>query len=116
MGNGMKILLVLILAWVSGAAMATGTPCAPGQHGFIGHGDGQTVDQAIIICGARDERDGVSAESAFLRVTFPGYKFLSQSLTTVEGGVYDKYSIQLASGQKRIVFFNITDFFGKRNQ
>jgi len=110
----MKALVVLLLACVSGAAMAAGTRCAPGQHGFAGQGDGQTVDQAIIVCGAQDERDGVSAESAFLRVTFPGYKFLSQSLMTANGDTYDKYVIQLASGQKRIVFFNITEFFGKR--
>lgn len=74
-------------------------------------GDGSSFEKAVIIKGAT-EATGVKAEYAYLEKHFPGYRTEKQALGEHKGRMYDLIEIRTKEG-KRLVVFDITDFFGK---
>ncbi|GLQ98857.1 hypothetical protein [Dyella mobilis] len=74
--------------------------------------DGSSITNAIPIR-APNEQTGVKAEYHWIAEHFPGYKRGGQALLNQNGRVYDSIEIITASGERRKVFFDITDFFGK---
>lgn len=120
-------IIVFSAAFLQGTVYAaepasdTGKPAAvekktkkKGKITFEG-GDGSSMEKAIIILGAKDSGEGVPAESAYIKKHFRGYEKKMQGLLSKDGKYYDQ--ITLEKGNKKIVlYFDITDFFGKNNQ
>ncbi len=75
-------------------------------------GDGSSIEQAVIINSAT-ESTGVHAEYVWLAQRYPGYTRGLQSLQESGGKRYDVLEFTTAVGEKKHVYFDITDFFGK---
>jgi hypothetical protein len=74
--------------------------------------DGNSPATAIPIR-APNEQTGVKAEYHWLAEHFPGYKRGGQALLNQGGRVYDSIEIITTNGERRKLYFDITDFFGK---
>jgi hypothetical protein len=74
--------------------------------------DGSSYEKAIVIQ-ETSETKGVGAEYAWLRKQYPGYKMQSQSLSTSNKKPYDIINIVTEDGEKKAVYFDISNFFGK---
>ena len=75
-------------------------------------GQGTSFEDAVIIM-EKTETTGVDAEYDWLREHYPGYKLVSQSLSSKDGKHYDVMKIKTASGEDKTVYFDISNFFGK---
>lgn len=78
---------------------------------FLG-GDGSSLEQAILIAGARGEYDGVQSEYDWLATHRPGWRPVYQYLLEKRPRLYDMLEIS-KGGQTAQVYFDITDYFGK---
>src|ERR1700730_1846090 len=76
-------------------------------------GDGSSLENAIIILGATSESAGVDAEHRYLSRHFPGSAVVQQALLHQAGKVFDRLEIRTATNASTVVYFDITDFFGK---
>ena len=74
--------------------------------------DGSSYEKAIVI-EEKSEGPGVNAEYDWLRKHYPGYKFKKQSLNFHEKKYYDILSIVTGEGEKKDIYFDISNFFGK---
>lgn len=74
--------------------------------------DGSSMATAIPIHAA-NEKAGVTAEYRWIAEHFPGYKRGPQSLLNGNGRFYDAIDITTTSGERRKIYFDITDYFGK---
>ncbi len=83
-------------------------------------GDGKTVENAIVIKNAENERNGVAAEYAYI-VKINGEKFkdwkpVGQSTINKDDKKIDLINIQLIQKNETIsYYFDITEFYGKFN-
>ena len=89
------------------------TGSASGSAGiqFLG-GDGSSLDQALLIHGARGESDGIQSEYDWLAAHRPGWRAHAQSLVVRGNRQYDVLHIVKGS-QTADLFFDITEYFGK---
>jgi hypothetical protein len=76
-------------------------------------GDGEALEHAVVIKGARNGREGVTAESVWIAKTHPDWRKDRQSLITGTK-TYDRIEYVTPQGRKTI-YFDISDFFGKRD-
>ena len=93
------------------AAAAPAATAATGPVTFA-RGDGSSVAEAILVKGA-NEATGVAAEYQWLRDHLPGCRPERQVLLDVGGRRYDQLDVVMPNGERRSVFFDITEFFGK---
>jgi hypothetical protein len=101
-----------IIAGVTlGAAGRTGGASGSAGIQFLG-GDGSSLDQALLIRGARGERDGIQSEYDWLAANRPGWRAIAQSLVVNGSRKYDVFHIAKGS-QTADLFFDITEYFGK---
>jgi hypothetical protein len=95
-----------------------------GQDQHQGHknvtfqgGSGGSVDDAIIISGAKNYVDGIAAEYIYLSSHFKkpdvDWKLIKQRVGRHKNKIYDLIQIQLSDGTKRDLYFDITKFYGK---
>lgn len=82
------------------------------EHLSYSGGDGSSLEQAVIIKGAKDEQAGVAAERAWIEQRYPGFHKGQQSLLSSGGKHYDEIRIATREGHKAL-YFEITDFLGK---
>jgi hypothetical protein len=75
-------------------------------------GDGRSADSAIIIRGAADSMEGISAEYEWLEREYPGATMRMQSLRPEGDGMYDVLEIVTEDGASHEIWFDISDFFG----
>jgi hypothetical protein len=121
---------VLAVLFFSGCATSSGEerPAASGEQRAgattseipgvpagisFGGGNGLSCERRVIVQGTTNEMAGVSAEYAWLRAKYPGFKRGPQSLMKCDGKPADKLSIRTASGKALDVYFDISAFFGK---
>jgi hypothetical protein len=76
-------------------------------------GDGHSVKSAVVIRGAKHEKDGIAAEYRYLSQNFGSWFLKHQMLVNRESRVYDRMQITDQNGKQHTVFFDITDFFSK---
>ena len=74
-------------------------------------GGGATPETAIVIVGANNFL-GVLRERRWLGNRFPGHRLISQEMFKKGDQTYDKTEIEMKSGERATVYFNITNFFG----
>ncbi|MBI3510861.1 MAG: hypothetical protein HY064_09355 [Bacteroidetes bacterium] len=87
------------------------SPGGPGV-GTASEGSGLTYDDAVVI-DATKESDGTTAEYDWLKVHYPGYALIKQTLVYNNNKPYDKMDIRTADGEKKTIYFDISAFFGK---
>ena len=104
------LLRVVRVATVAGLLGCVAAQAAP-PISYAG-GDGSTLEKAVVIKGGNEET-GVRAEYTYLDRHFPGYKRGGQSVSSHDKRTYDTLDFTTAKGEKKTVFFDITDFFGK---
>jgi hypothetical protein len=81
-------------------------------------GDGKSIETAVVIKNALNERDGIASEYAFI-AKLHGEKLkdrkpMGQSIITKNGRKFDSIKIQdIAKDQTLTCYFDITDFYGK---
>jgi hypothetical protein len=75
-------------------------------------GDGHNVDSAVIVRGAEDSMEGISAEYKWLEREYPGATLRMQSLREQGGRMYDVLEIETSDGASQEIWFDISDFFG----
>ena len=78
----------------------------------VSGGDGSSFKRAIIISEC-DNTEGVQQEYLEVTKMFEDYKIIRQSLHNKDGKYFDKLLINV-DGQEREIYFDISDFFGKR--
>lgn len=80
-------------------------------------GPGDTVERAIVIRGAGDGRLGVEAEYQYLARELGrrgvDWQLERQSLLMEDDRHYDEMRILLSDGTRKVIYFDISDFFGK---
>jgi hypothetical protein len=97
--------------------------CGVQWSGGMFSGTGDRVEDPVVIVGAGCTAVGIRAEKQYLtrRFGWPaklategrGWKLLSQRLIEALGRPLDALEIELATGGRTTVFFDVTDFFGK---
>jgi hypothetical protein len=88
-------------------------PLTIGKYVYEG-GDGSSAGKAVIIRNARNETEGMEAESKWIEKVHPGWKKGDQSMRSSEKRKYDKIEYTTPQGGVIEIYFDITDFFGKR--
>ena len=77
---------------------------------------GESLESAIIVDSAIPIF-GILREQRFLELFISNKekyaKSLEQNIIKQNGNVYDKFIIKLNDGTERVVYFDITSFFGK---
>ncbi|MBV9874356.1 MAG: hypothetical protein JO025_06475 [Verrucomicrobia bacterium] len=89
-----------------------GSPLSAGPVQFAG-GDGHSIGSAVVIQGAKHEKDGIAAEHRYLSQNFGSWFLKQQMLVNQKDRVYDRMEITDQTGKQHTVFFDITDFFSK---
>ena len=74
--------------------------------GRRGHHDGSSPESAILVA-------SVAEQYAFLKRHYPRFKLEEQTLQRIDGKPYDVLVIFDDSGQKKSIYFDISQFFGK---
>jgi len=78
----------------------------------VSGGNGKSFEDAIIISDCSNI-EGVNQEYIELKKRFGNYRLIKQSLIQNDGKIYDLMEIQLEDGTITLVYFDITNFFGK---
>ena len=81
-------------------------------------GDGSSIENAIIINNAENERNGVAAEYDYIAkkqgVKFTDWKPAGQSTIIEKDKRYDIVTIEIISKKEKLtLYFDITSFYGK---
>jgi len=74
---------------------------------------GATIGTAIVLPGIADEFHGVAAEHTYIAAHFPTWHIEYQTLVQQNGGHYDLLGMIEPDGSKTVLYFDITDWFGK---
>ena len=68
-------------------------------------GDGSSAAQAVVV-------DGIAEEYQWVRANCPGFAVHRQSLQQIDGRPYDVLTLRNEQGEERVVYFDISRFFG----
>jgi hypothetical protein len=98
------------------AAATTSGKSAKGKISYTG-GPGDTLKTAVVIHGALNSLDGITAENNYLKKKFGqenwDWQFVRKSTLQNGDEYFDKVEIEFRNLRKKTIFFNITEFFGK---
>ena len=111
---GFILALVLIASSCSSGKKSSGSHPNSSVNSSVDDAanDGLSYDKAIVIK-EKTERKGIDAEYKWLRKHFPGYTLIRQSLNFENNKNYDVLSIKTSEGEKKDIYFDISNFFGK---
>lgn len=76
--------------------------------------DGSSQERAVVIH-ENDTPRGIAAENRWIAQNMPGYRKISQALIQGQNGIYDRISVVGPHGDRKEVFFEISEFFGRYN-
>lgn len=107
-------ILALLAAAFAVACQSTPhrAPSAATVSSPIAGGSGGSADDAVII-EAADHMAGIRAEYQWLTQRYPGYRRVSQALLRGNGKFYDRIEIETKDGQRKAVYFDITNLVPK---
>ena len=82
-------------------------------------GNGDSIENAIIIKNAGNSDNGIASEYAYIEKYYGkrtiDWELTKQTLDEKDGKWYDIFKIQIIlDNQTEILYFDITDFFGKQ--
>lgn len=75
--------------------------------------DGSSCQKAIVITQAANNSEGVAAEKAWVAWKYPGAKIKGQAVSGSKNKTFDTLELETASGEAKMLCFDITDFFGQ---
>jgi len=108
-------ILIALVGVLSACSTTAPSSTPPKREATLGaaavKSDGLSYDTAIVIH-EKGEDAGVKAEYVWIRANLPGFRPAGQSLQFHEGKKYDVIHVGSASGGKRDVYFDISEFFG----
>lgn len=87
------------------------TPAATQQQQ---RADGSSQERAVVIH-ENDTPRGIAAENRWIAQNMPGYRKVGQALIQGQNGIYDRISVVGPHGDRKEVFFEISEFFGRYN-
>jgi len=92
-----------------------GPPTPPGaEDNFAFHGgEGTDCDNAVVIKGAATTLIGLRAQNVWIDTHFPGAERLRTQQGDCASGITDVVEIKTSEGERKRVYFDITDFYGK---
>jgi uncharacterized lipoprotein YajG len=117
----MHFLLIIILlaagcasqnAQTAATAKKSQTTGQPTVTASISGGDGSSIEKAVIIK-APDNFVGVRVEHTWITKNYPKWKLEKQGTFKAGNKIYDKMIFSTSDGQQKILYFDITDFYGK---
>lgn len=76
--------------------------------------DGSSQERAVVIH-ENDTPRGIAAENRWIAQNMPGYRKVGQALVQGQNGIYDRISVVGPNGERKEVFFEISEFFGRYN-
>ena len=76
--------------------------------------DGSSQEHAVVIH-ENDTPRGIAAENRWIAQNMPGYRKVGQTLVQGQNGIYDRISVVGSHGDRKEVFFEISEFFGRYN-
>ncbi len=78
---------------------------------------GISPKEAIVILGAKNDFEAVSAEYKYLEKKFgklgKDWDLVKQSLIHDDDKYYDRFHLLFSNGDQKVIYFDITEFFGK---
>ncbi|WP_153716527.1 hypothetical protein [Eikenella corrodens] len=105
--------LVLGLA-LSGSVEAKTRPHRASAATQQQRADGSSQERAVVIH-ENDTPRGIAAENRWIAQNMPGYRKVGQALIQGQNGIYDRISVVGPHGDRKEVFFEISEFFGRYN-
>jgi hypothetical protein len=75
---------------------------------------GASMETAIVLEGATNTFNGIAAEHAYAQKHYPGWRWQTQGLMSNGGRHYDVIQMIGPKGETKTIYFDITDWFGKR--
>ncbi|OPX17768.1 hypothetical protein BXT86_04765 [candidate division WOR-3 bacterium 4484_100] len=113
MGSQKYILLLALFAqlFLLRCATITRAPVITPEQAFS-RIVGSSFENAVKI-NADNSFEGIKAEYDWLEEHFPGYKFKEQALMIYQGKPYDCLTIITKDGVEKMIYFDISSFFGK---
>ena len=105
--------LVLGLA-LSGSVEAKTRPHRASAATQQQRADGSSQERAAVIH-ENDTPRGIAAENRWIAQNMPGYRKVGQALIQGQNGIYDRISVVGPHGDRKEVFFEISEFFGRYN-
>ena len=87
-------------------------PPGPAKPVTFSGGNGSSYKTAIVVH-ASDEKSGVHSEYEYIRAHYPGAQFRGQVLALENGKSYDVMTFLDGSGKKRVLYFDIGEYFGR---
>jgi hypothetical protein len=76
-------------------------------------GEGESVETAVFVP-AQTESEGVAWENEWIWSHYGRFRKKSVGLATLGGRRYDAVTVELADHSERTVYFDITEFLGKK--
>lgn len=116
----MKVFFISLAVAMAGLLSACTAPST--QESSLGRNEPASVAggaasgsgfASAIVVHAKNEESGVRAEYDWIRANLPGFRPEGQSLVSHGGKPYDIIVVVAKSGEKREVYFDISEFFGK---
>ena len=81
-------------------------------------GQGSSFEDSVVIFGAHTTTMGVAAEKIYISSRFgrenSDWFFKTQKLFIIDGKAFDLITFSLADGSIKQLYFNISEFYGKR--
>ncbi len=111
-----KILAILVLVSIYSCSSTKSTTSSSSSVSTVevpkANSDGSSMEKAIVIK-AKNEQDGVRAEYVMLGKLYPDFRLKSQGTSGKNAKSYDIMTIITADGTEKVIYFDITNFYGK---
>ncbi|MCP4897262.1 MAG: hypothetical protein GY906_09860 [bacterium] len=108
-------ILVIAASFIGADVVSAEGPELPAELSHIRFegGNGTSLEQAVVVLNAESTKEGVAAENLWIKWKYKGSKKVEQQLSSVEDRHYDVVTIEVSSGARVDLWFDITEFFGK---
>lgn len=110
-----SLLILFCFSVMLGCASSKKSVSTNSNQAFISNqssNDGSSYEKAIVI-EEKTESAGVAAEYAWIRKNYPGSQSGGQALMFKDKTPYDVLDIVTSNGEKKKIYFNIANYFGK---
>ena len=104
-----RVYAVTLALWLAGCQAA---PSRVGPPLLFSGGDGSSAKSAIVVH-VNNEVDGIRAEHTWIHDHIPGGTLQGQALIVGGGRQYDRIQVIDADGASHILYFDISQYFGK---
>ena len=100
-----KYLLIALIGLVAA--------CNSSKHSIASSNQNGSSFETAIVIQETHETPGVRVEYKWIADHYPGYKTKMQALQNKNGKSYDVLTIVTSDGAEKVIYFDISNFFGK---